>query len=119
MVQVRKDREIDDPERAVTACGRLPADEARRRRWPARCRLPAPRRPRTTSTAALRTPRATATAAPASLLGRPTETVRGDQELFAVAYTAELAAFVAAVAVGGPAPVTGGDAAESVRTGKR
>jgi myo-inositol 2-dehydrogenase / D-chiro-inositol 1-dehydrogenase len=60
--------------------------------------------------------------------GRLVETVRGDQELFADAYTAELAAFVDAVRGGGPAPVTGEDAraalaialaaAESVRTGR-
>ncbi|MEX5721550.1 Gfo/Idh/MocA family oxidoreductase [Geodermatophilus maliterrae] len=59
--------------------------------------------------------------------GRLVETVRGDQELFADAYTAELAAFVEAVREGRPAPVTGEDAraalaialaaAESVRTG--
>jgi myo-inositol 2-dehydrogenase / D-chiro-inositol 1-dehydrogenase len=42
--------------------------------------------------------------------GRSVETVRGDQELFADAYTAELAAFVAAVATGTPPPVTGEDA---------
>jgi myo-inositol 2-dehydrogenase/D-chiro-inositol 1-dehydrogenase len=42
--------------------------------------------------------------------GRSTETVRGDQELFAGAYTAELAAFVDAVRTGTPAPVTGEDA---------
>ena len=55
------------------------------------------------------------------------DTVRGDQELFPDAYTAELAAFVDAVRTGTPAPVTGEDAraalaialaaAESVRTG--
>ena len=60
--------------------------------------------------------------------GHVMETVRGDQELFAGAYTAELAAFVDAVRTGGPAPVTGEDAraalaialaaAESVRTGR-
>ncbi|MEU4243355.1 Gfo/Idh/MocA family oxidoreductase [Actinoplanes sp. NPDC026619] len=60
--------------------------------------------------------------------GRNIETARGDQELFAGAYTAELAAFVEAVRTGGPAPVTGEDAraalrialsaAESVRTGE-
>jgi myo-inositol 2-dehydrogenase/D-chiro-inositol 1-dehydrogenase len=60
--------------------------------------------------------------------GRSAETVRGDQELFAAAYTAELAAFVDAVATGTPAPVTGEDAraalaialaaAESVRSGR-
>jgi myo-inositol 2-dehydrogenase / D-chiro-inositol 1-dehydrogenase len=59
--------------------------------------------------------------------GRLVETVRGDQELFPGAYTAELAAFVEAVREGRPAPVTGEDAraalaialaaAESVRTG--
>lgn len=59
--------------------------------------------------------------------GRLVETVRGDQELFPEAYTAELAAFVEAVREGRPAPVTGEDAraalaialaaAESVRTG--
>jgi myo-inositol 2-dehydrogenase/D-chiro-inositol 1-dehydrogenase len=60
--------------------------------------------------------------------GRQVETVRGDQELFADAYTAELAAFVDAVRTGSPAPVTGEDAraalvialaaAESVRSGR-
>jgi len=60
-------------------------------------------------------------------LGRITETVRGDQELFAGAYTAELAAFVHAVRTGTPPVVTGEDAraalaialaaAESARTG--
>ena len=60
--------------------------------------------------------------------GRLVETVRGDQELFPGAYTAELAAFVEAVRTGSPAPVTGEDAraalaialaaAESVRTGR-
>ena len=59
--------------------------------------------------------------------GRLVETARSDQELFAGAYTAELAAFVEAVREGRPAPVTGEDAraalaialaaAESVRTG--
>jgi myo-inositol 2-dehydrogenase/D-chiro-inositol 1-dehydrogenase len=59
--------------------------------------------------------------------GRSVETVRGDQELFADAYTAELTAFVDAVRTGTPAPVTGEDArgaltialaaAESVRAG--
>jgi myo-inositol 2-dehydrogenase/D-chiro-inositol 1-dehydrogenase len=59
--------------------------------------------------------------------GRSVETVRGDQELFADAYTAELTAFVDAVRTGTPAQVTGEDArsaltialaaAESVRTG--
>ena len=60
--------------------------------------------------------------------GRAAETVRGDQELFGYAYTAELAAFVDAVRTGTPAPVTGEDAraalaialaaAESARTGR-
>ena len=60
--------------------------------------------------------------------GRAAETVRGDQELFGYAYTAELAAFVEAVRAGTPAPVTGEDAraalaialaaAESARTGR-
>jgi myo-inositol 2-dehydrogenase/D-chiro-inositol 1-dehydrogenase len=60
--------------------------------------------------------------------GRLVETVRGDQELFPGAYTAELAAFVEAVRTGSPAAVTGEDAraalaialaaAESVRTGR-
>ncbi|MGR6964131.1 Gfo/Idh/MocA family oxidoreductase [Geodermatophilus sp. URMC 61] len=60
--------------------------------------------------------------------GRLVETVRGDQELFPGAYTAELAAFVEAVRTRTPAPVTGEDAraalaialaaAESVRTGR-
>ncbi|WP_250005548.1 Gfo/Idh/MocA family oxidoreductase [Actinoplanes sp. M2I2] len=60
--------------------------------------------------------------------GRVADTVRGDQELFAGAYTAELAAFTDAVRSGGEAPVTGTDArgalaialaaAESARTGK-
>jgi myo-inositol 2-dehydrogenase/D-chiro-inositol 1-dehydrogenase len=60
--------------------------------------------------------------------GRTVETVRGDQELFADAYTAELAAFVDAVRTRTPAPVTGEDAraalsialaaAESVRSGR-
>jgi myo-inositol 2-dehydrogenase/D-chiro-inositol 1-dehydrogenase len=60
--------------------------------------------------------------------GRLVETVRGDQELFPDAYTAELAAFVAAVHEGTAAPVTGEDAraalaialaaAESVRAGR-
>lgn len=59
--------------------------------------------------------------------GRLVGTVRGDQELFREAYTAELAAFADAVRTGTPAPVTGEDAraalaialaaAESVRTG--
>jgi myo-inositol 2-dehydrogenase/D-chiro-inositol 1-dehydrogenase len=42
--------------------------------------------------------------------GRLVETVRGDQELFPEAYTAELAAFVDAVGTGTPSPVTGEDA---------
>lgn len=42
--------------------------------------------------------------------GRVTETVRGDQELFAGAYTAELAAFADAVRTGKPPAVGGGDA---------
>jgi myo-inositol 2-dehydrogenase/D-chiro-inositol 1-dehydrogenase len=42
--------------------------------------------------------------------GRVTETVRGDQELFAGAYTAELAAFADAVVTGTPPPVSGEDA---------
>jgi myo-inositol 2-dehydrogenase/D-chiro-inositol 1-dehydrogenase len=60
--------------------------------------------------------------------GRTVDTVRGDQELFSAAYTAELAAFVDAVRTGGPSPVTGEDArsalsialaaAESVRAGR-
>jgi len=60
--------------------------------------------------------------------GRSVETVRGDQELFADAYTAELAAFADAVRTGGPPPVSGEDAraalaialaaAESVRAGR-
>ncbi|GAA2616475.1 myo-inositol 2-dehydrogenase [Paractinoplanes durhamensis] len=60
--------------------------------------------------------------------GRMIETARGDQELFAGAYTAELAAFVAAIRTGTPPPTTGEDAraalaialaaAESVRTGR-
>jgi myo-inositol 2-dehydrogenase/D-chiro-inositol 1-dehydrogenase len=60
--------------------------------------------------------------------GRTVDTVRGDQELFGGAYTAELAAFVDAVRAGTRAPVTGEDAraalaialaaAESVRTGR-
>jgi myo-inositol 2-dehydrogenase/D-chiro-inositol 1-dehydrogenase len=60
--------------------------------------------------------------------GRVVDTVRGDQELFADAYTAELAAFVQAVGSGTAAPVTGADAraalaialaaAESVRAGR-
>ncbi|SNR36009.1 Gfo/Idh/MocA family oxidoreductase [Blastococcus mobilis] len=59
--------------------------------------------------------------------GRLVETVRGDQELFPDAYTAELAAFVDAVRTGTPARATGEDAraalaialaaAESVRSG--
>ena len=60
--------------------------------------------------------------------GRIVETVRGDQELFAAAYTAELAAFCAAVRGGTAAPVGGLDAraalqialaaAESARSGR-
>jgi myo-inositol 2-dehydrogenase / D-chiro-inositol 1-dehydrogenase len=60
--------------------------------------------------------------------GRRAETVRGDQELFAAAYTAEPAAFVAAVGRGAEPSVTGEDAraalaialaaAESVRSGR-
>ena len=60
--------------------------------------------------------------------GRRIDTVRGDQELFAEAYTSELGAFVDAVRGGTPAPVTGTDAraalavalaaAESVRAGR-
>jgi len=60
--------------------------------------------------------------------GRLVETVRGDQELFPEAYTAELAAFVGAVGTGTASPVTGEDAraalaialaaAESVRAGR-
>ena len=60
--------------------------------------------------------------------GRVVETARSDQELFAGAYTAELAAFADAVRTGAPPPVTGEDAraalaialaaAESVRTGR-
>jgi myo-inositol 2-dehydrogenase/D-chiro-inositol 1-dehydrogenase len=60
--------------------------------------------------------------------GRLVETVRGDQELFADAYTAELAAFAQAVRAGSAPPVTGEDAraalaialaaAESVRAGR-
>jgi myo-inositol 2-dehydrogenase / D-chiro-inositol 1-dehydrogenase len=42
--------------------------------------------------------------------GRRVETVRNDQELFAGAYRAELAAFVAAVRARGRPPVTGEDA---------
>jgi myo-inositol 2-dehydrogenase / D-chiro-inositol 1-dehydrogenase len=42
--------------------------------------------------------------------GRTTATVRSDQELFAGAYTAELAGFVDAVRTGTPAAVTGEDA---------
>jgi myo-inositol 2-dehydrogenase / D-chiro-inositol 1-dehydrogenase len=63
-----------------------------------------------------------------SAAGRLVDTVRGDQELFAEAYTAELAAFVEAVRAGTAAPVTGEDAraalaialaaAESVRAGR-
>lgn len=60
--------------------------------------------------------------------GRTVETARSDQELFATAYVAELAAFVETVRTGGAAPVTGEDAraalqialaaAESARTGR-
>jgi myo-inositol 2-dehydrogenase/D-chiro-inositol 1-dehydrogenase len=60
--------------------------------------------------------------------GRVVETVRGDQELFAPAYAAELAAFVDAVRARTPATVTGEDAraalaialaaAESARVGR-
>jgi myo-inositol 2-dehydrogenase / D-chiro-inositol 1-dehydrogenase len=60
--------------------------------------------------------------------GRAVDTGRGDQELLAGAYVAELAAFVDAVRAGGPAPVGGEDAraalaialaaAESVRAGR-
>jgi myo-inositol 2-dehydrogenase/D-chiro-inositol 1-dehydrogenase len=60
--------------------------------------------------------------------GRVVETVRGDQELFPGAYTAELLAFTDAVRTGSPAPVGGEDAraalaialaaAESVRAGR-
>jgi myo-inositol 2-dehydrogenase/D-chiro-inositol 1-dehydrogenase len=63
-----------------------------------------------------------------SAAGRVVETVRGDQELFRDAYTAELAAFVRAVRTATTAPVTGDDAraalaialaaAESVRIGR-
>ncbi|MET0417734.1 MAG: Gfo/Idh/MocA family oxidoreductase, partial [Actinoplanes sp.] len=42
--------------------------------------------------------------------GRLAEIVRGDQELFAGAYTTELAAFVDAVRAGATPPVTGQDA---------
>jgi myo-inositol 2-dehydrogenase/D-chiro-inositol 1-dehydrogenase len=60
--------------------------------------------------------------------GRIVETARSDQELLSAAYVAELAAFVAAVRDGSPAPVGGEDAraalaialaaAESVRAGR-
>src|SRR3954467_2622186 len=60
--------------------------------------------------------------------GRTVETARSDQELFAGAYVAELAAFTDAVRTGTPAPVTGEDARaalaialaadESVRAGR-
>jgi myo-inositol 2-dehydrogenase/D-chiro-inositol 1-dehydrogenase len=60
--------------------------------------------------------------------GRAIETARSDQELFAGAYTAELAAFTDAVRAGTPPPVTGEDAraalaialaaGESVRAGR-
>ncbi len=46
--------------------------------------------------------------------GQLAETVRGDQELLAGAYIAELAAFVDAVRSGGSAPVTGEDARASL-----
>jgi len=46
--------------------------------------------------------------------GELAETARGDQELLASAYTAELAAFVAAVRSGTPADVTGEDARASL-----
>jgi myo-inositol 2-dehydrogenase/D-chiro-inositol 1-dehydrogenase len=59
--------------------------------------------------------------------GRLVETVRGDHELLADAYVAELAAFIDAVRAQAPAPVGGEDAraalaialaaAESVRSG--
>lgn len=42
--------------------------------------------------------------------GQSADTVRSDQELFACAYTAELAAFVEAVGAGTPPPVSGEDA---------
>ncbi len=61
--------------------------------------------------------------------GRSAETVRGDQELFAGAYVAELAGFVAAVRDATPTPADGADAraalsialaaAESTRAGGR
>jgi myo-inositol 2-dehydrogenase/D-chiro-inositol 1-dehydrogenase len=60
--------------------------------------------------------------------GRVSETVRGDQELFGAAYTAELAAFVESLSTGAEPPVTGEDARaaleialaawESTRTGR-
>jgi myo-inositol 2-dehydrogenase/D-chiro-inositol 1-dehydrogenase len=60
--------------------------------------------------------------------GRIVDTVRSDQELFAAAYTAELAAFTEAVRTATAPPVTGDDAraalgialaaAESARTGR-
>ena len=60
--------------------------------------------------------------------GRVVETARGDQELFAAAYTAELAAFAESIRTGAEPTVTGEDAraaleialaaAESVRTGR-
>ena len=60
--------------------------------------------------------------------GRLVDTARGDQELFAGAYVAEMAAFTDAVRTGAPSTVTGEDAraalaialaaAESARTGK-
>ena len=46
--------------------------------------------------------------------GRLTETVRGDQELFAGAYTAELTAFVEAVRTKAAAMVTGDDARQAL-----
>ena len=46
--------------------------------------------------------------------GELAETVRSDQELLSGAYTAELAAFVDAVATGGSASVTGEDARASL-----
>jgi myo-inositol 2-dehydrogenase/D-chiro-inositol 1-dehydrogenase len=48
--------------------------------------------------------------------GRIVETVRGDQELFAGAYIAELAAFVDAVRAGTQPPATGEDAAPPWRS---
>jgi myo-inositol 2-dehydrogenase / D-chiro-inositol 1-dehydrogenase len=49
--------------------------------------------------------------------GRVIETAHSDQELFASAYVAELAAFVDAVRTGTPAPVTGEDARAAVAIG--